>query len=349
MKRIVVLLVVLLGLGLVVQVLLHNKAEIARKSKLAPVTSYPVSVVTVTRQNLSEQLSQVGVIVANNDVAVASEQTGKVVQVMVKEGSYVSVGSPLVKLDDQLSEAGFLTAQTSYDKAKKDWERSQSLHNDELISDSQLESMRLAYKAAEAQFIVAQRQYHNSVITSPINGVVTARPVNIGTMINPGTVVANVVDTSQFKVKLNIGEQDAFKLRVGDRVTVETDVYPGVKLNGRIDSISAKGDDAHTYPVQIVIPGTDRQHPLKSGMYGKVLFNLPSKNGLVIPRNALVGSINHPQVFVVEAGKARLRELVVGEEIDTNLIVLKGLSEGEVVVSNGQDNLKDNIGVDVIK
>ncbi len=349
MKKAIVILVTVLVIGLIVFTLFNNKAQIAQKAKINPITSYPVAVVKVTKQSLNENLSQVGVITANNDLAVVSEQQGKVTAVMVSEGSYVSAGSPLVRLDDLLAQASFTSAQSSYDKAKKDWERYVGLQKDGLISDSDLESKRLVFKEAEAQYITAQRQYHNAVITSPISGVVTSRPVNLGSMVNAGTVVANVVDTSKFKVKLNIDEQNAFKLKVGDAVTVETDVYPGVKLHGQISFISAKGDDAHTYPVEVVIPGNDKQYPLKSGMYGRVTFNLPSQEGLVIPRDALVGSIKNPQVYVVEAEKARLRDLVVGPEVGTNLTVLQGLNEGDTVVVNGQDNLKDNIGVQIIQ
>ncbi len=349
MKRMVVLLVSALLIVLIVLVLFKNKADITEKAKNVPITSYPVSAVKATQENLNEVFTHVGVIVANNDLAVISEQSGKVTEVMVKEGSYVSAGSPLVKLDSLMAEANLTAAQTSYEKAKKDWERNQSLHKDGLISESQLESARLAFKSAEAQHTVAQRQYQNANITSPISGIVSSRPVNIGTMVNPGTVVANVVDTSLFKVKLNLGEQEAFRLRVGDPAEITTDVYPGVTFSGRIDSISVKGDDAHTYPIQIVIPNNNAKKPLKSGMYGKVKFTLPNQNALTIPRTALAGSIQEPEVYVVEAGKARLRPIVVGSEIGSKLTVLEGIQEGDLVVFNGQDNLKDGIAVTVVQ
>ncbi|TCL71595.1 RND family efflux transporter MFP subunit [Hydrogenispora ethanolica] len=348
MKKVIAILVTVLLLGLIVFTLFKNKAEITEKAKLNPITSYPVSVVKVAHESLSENLSQVGVISANNDLAVVSEQQGKVTAVMVQEGSYVAAGSPLVRLDDLLAQANFMSVQTSYDKAKKDWERYVTLQKDGLISESELESKRLSFKAAEAQYITAKRQFRNAVITSPISGVVTSRPVNLGSMVNAGTVVANVVDISKFKVELNVAEEHAFKIKVGDPVTIETDVYPGVKFSGKIDFISAKADDAHTYPVQVVIPSYDKKYPLKSGMYGRVYFNLASQEGLVIPRDALVGSIRHPQVYVVEENKAKLRDLVIGAEVGTKLMVLQGLNEGETVVVNGQDNLKENIGVEIV-
>ncbi len=349
MKKILAILGIIVVIGLIGLTLVKNKTEMTEKAKITKIESYPVSVVTVAKENLADSLTQIGEIVANNDVNVAAEQTGKVIAVMVKEGSYVSAGAPLVKLDDLLSQTQFATAKVNYEKAQRDWERYQTLRKQEVISDTELEAARLQFKSAEASYISAQRQYHNSVVTSPISGVVTSRPVNIGTMINPGTVVANVVDTSIFKVKLNIGEQNAFRLKTGDLVIVETDVYPGVKMNGRIESISAKSDTAHSYPVQVLIPNANKQYPLKSGMYGKVTFILPSQDALTIPRTALVGSINDPKVYVVEGNNAKLRPIVVGSEVGNKITIVQGLSEGETVVFAGQDNLKDNIPVTIVK
>ena len=167
-------------------------------------------------------------------------------------------------------------------------------------------------------------------------------------MVQPGMVVSNVVDISKLKVRLNVAEQDAFKLKVGDPVEVSTDVYPGKTFSGRIASISAKGDESHTYPVEITLPNS-KVNPLKAGMFGRVSFvSMTSSRALSIPRESLVGSIRNPQVFVIENGLAKHRDLVVGDVIGKNISVLKGLREGETVVVSGQNNLKDSVTVEVV-
>jgi RND family efflux transporter MFP subunit len=349
MKKVIALLIAFFVLTLIIVVLLGNKARMEEKAKASIFTAYPVYVTTIAKQDLTEKLSQVGVIGANNDVAIASETQGRIIAVMVKVGSYVSAGSPIVQVDNELQKAQYLSAETSFEKTQKDFVRYEALHKDGLISDSEYETARLAFKAAESTYITARRQYNNSTITTPISGIVTARPVDIGTMIGQGSIVANVVDISRLKVNLNIAEQDAFRFHVGDAVEVETDVYPGIKFPGRIESISVKGDEAHTYPVEITLVN-NKEHPLKVGMFGRVNFSSGSFNNvLAIPREALVGSIKDPQVYIVVGEVAQLRNIVVGPEFDTKLIVLKGLNEGEVLIVNGQDNLKDNVKVNVIK
>jgi RND family efflux transporter MFP subunit len=349
MKKILVALGTALCIALIVFVLFKNKAEVTAKAKIAPISAYPVSVTAVARENVSEDLAQVGEIVSNNDVAVVAEQSGKALMVLVKEGSYVKAGQSLIKLDDTLTQAQYMAATSSYEKAKKDWERAQDLRRQDVISNTELESARLQYKAMEASYITAQKQYHNSVVVSPIAGVVASCPVTVGTMVIKDKVVANVVDMSLFKLELNVDEPTAFRLKAGDVVKIVTDVYPNVTFSGRIDNVSAKCDAAHTYPVKIIIQNNHSQYPLKSGMYGKAIFDLLGQNALVIPRTALAGSVKHPQVFVVKGKKVKLRDIVVGAQIGTKLTVVQGLDEGDKIVYSGQDNIKDNSQVEIVK
>jgi RND family efflux transporter MFP subunit len=140
-----------------------------------------------------------------------------------------------------------------------------------------------------------------------------------------------------------------FRIKIGDQAEITTDVYPGVKFYGRVETISAKGDDAHTYPVEIGL-SNNTKNPLKAGMFGRVSFvSTVQSAALVIPRDALVGSVKNPQVYVMENGRAFLRKIVIGQEVSTNLTIINGLKEGETVIVSGQNNLTDNSRVSVIK
>jgi RND family efflux transporter MFP subunit len=282
-------------------------------------------------------------------MAIVSETQGRVIKVLANIGDYVQAGSTIVEVDDELKKAAYATAEVNYDKAKKDLERYESLIKDNSVTDSQLEAARLACKSAEAQYIVARRQFNDTKIKTPISGVVSARTVDIGTMIQDKTTVANVVDISKLKVRLNVSEQDVFRIQVGDKVSVTTDVYPGITFEGKVSTISSKADDAHTYPVEVTLANNAR-HPLKSGMFGRVsLVSIEDHESVTIPRAALVGSTKKPQVYVVENGIARLRDIVVGDQIGTSLEVLSGLRQAETIVLSGQNNLKDSVAVTVVK
>jgi RND family efflux transporter MFP subunit len=349
MNRMKIIIATIGALAVIIVVLLYNKSQTESKSKTDIQTSIPVSVTTVGRQKVSDVRSLVGTIAANNDVAIISETQGKVTAVTSEIGDYKQAGAALIQVDDELKKANLASAEVNYEKAKKDLERYESLYKQNSATDQQLEAARLAAKAAEAQYVTAHREYSDTKITTPISGIVTSRLVDVGTYVQKGIPVANVVDISVLKVRVNVAEHDVFRMKVGDKVEVTTDVYPGVKFQGRIRTMSSKADDAHTYPIEIVLNNTG-EHPLKAGMFGQVSFLSGSNNDmLTIPRGALVGSMKNPQVFVVEGTVARLRDISVSSEFGTQLAVLSGLKQGEIVVLSGQNNLKDSIAVTIIK
>lgn len=342
MKKLKYIGITILVFAGLVAVLLNNRSKLQAKTNDDKIDAYPVLVSDAGKQKVDHSLNLVGTISANNDVAVVSEAPGKVVAVYAKVGDYKPAGSVLFQLDNELKEAAFKTAEVNYDKSKKDFERYEALHNDRSVTDAQYEGARLAYLSAEAQYITARRQYNDTQIKAPISGVITSRLVDVGNYVNDKNVVANIVDISKLKVKLNVGEKDAFKLKAGDKVDITTDVYPGIVYTGKIESISDKGDESHTYPVEITLMNS-KQNPLKAGMFGSVSFSSIKKSeSIVIPREALVGSIKDGYIFTVKDNIATQKKVVIGNSFDTNLEVLSGLTEGEKVVVNGQNNLKNN-------
>lgn len=331
----------------IIAILMYNKSKIAMETRSDPITSYAVAVSQVRRGPVNPMTSLVGTVTANHDVAIAAEASGKVTGVFAEVGDYKKKGDVLIQLDDELKHAAFTSAEVNYDKAKKDFERFDALARDHSVTDQQFETARLAFKTAEAQYITAKRQYNDTRITTPISGIVTARQVDLGSWVANNAIVANVVDLSILKIKVNIAEADVFRLHHGDPVDVSTDVYPGVTLPARVSTISAKADEAHTYPVEVLLNNNDR-YPLKAGMFARIVFRVTGRDtATMIPRMALVGSVKQAQVYVVGNGIARLRPVVLGGELGTDLQVLAGVAPGETVVVNGQVNLKDSTAVTI--
>ncbi len=347
-KKLKVIGLTVIVLAVVVAVLINNKSKLEAKSNQKILDTYSVTVKSAQKKELSRSLELVGTITGANDVAVVSEASGKVLETIAKVGDYKSQGSILIQLDGELKLAALKTAEVNFEKAKNDYERYQSLFNEKSITVSRLEAAKLEFQAAESQLTLARREYSDTKITSPISGVVTSRLVDKGDYVNKGNVVVQVVDISNLKVKLNVAEKDAFKLKTGDNVVVSTDVYPGVSFKGKIETISDQADNAHTYPVEIVLSNS-KEHPLKGGMFGRVQF-VSIKNGesVVIPREALAGSIKDAKVFIVENGIAKERKVVIGSTFDSMLEVLSGLKAGEQVVVSGQNNLQDNYKVTIV-
>ncbi|KXK55623.1 MAG: efflux RND transporter periplasmic adaptor subunit [Chlorobi bacterium] len=353
MKRVITIVVTSLIISLLgyggYSLLMSNKAQSEAKAKSVTVKPFAVAVATVGSQELSSDLSLVGTMIASREVNIASEIMGRVRSVNMELGQAKGAGSLLITIDDELKRTALEQAKISLEKAKKEYERVQMVQVENALPDQTLDNAKWAVQLAETQVAAAERQVRDARISAPISGTVTAKMVEVGSMVQPGQVLGTIVDLANLKLRINVPEKDVFSLKVGDPVEITTEVYPGVTLEGRIKAIIGKADEAHTYPVEITIPN-NRTHPLKAGMFGRASFtSLPKRTSMVIPRAAVIGSVKNAQVYVVNGTTVRLRNVVLGEEIGTNVEVLSGLKEGEQVVSTGQNNLRDSMQVEVMK
>jgi membrane fusion protein, multidrug efflux system len=343
--KIKILLIAVAVIAVLVFMIARNRTILNAPSKSATQqTAVSVSIAPVMRQSVNDDITAVGTVNAYNDVAVLSETQGRVVKVNVEVGQRVQAGAVLMQVDGEMKEAAFKAAQATYEKARRDLERYEALSKDGSASDTQIEQARWTFQNAEAQYIVARRQLSDTKITSPIAGIVTARNVNVGSMVMgapQATTVANVIDISKVKIKASIGEKDMVRLNTGDAVQVTCDLLPGVVMKGSVFSISSKGDEGHTYPIEVVLANPGGK--LKAGMFVNLVAR-PDAAGerLFIPRAALIGSIRDAKVFVVNHGVATLRAVSAGKGFGTSVEITGGLKEGELVVVDGQNNLTDN-------
>jgi RND family efflux transporter MFP subunit len=343
------LLVIALFGGGIGYLLLRNKATMEAKAEQPLSLAISVTVKPVEEETLSESIDINGTLQANNEVPVIAETQGRVIKVYASLGEGIRAGSALVRVDTVLKYSAFLLATSNFDKAKKDLGRSEALRKENNASESEVETAQLVYQNAKAQYIAAERQFSDAVIKSPISGTIVERPVNVGSMVMPGTPVATVVDISTLKLRANLPEQDVLKLHVGDDVSVVADIYPTVKFHGKVAFVSVRGNEAHSYPLEVVLSNSV-EHPLKSGMSAHIQREIRSfRKALMIPRLAVLGSTKEPSVYVIDQanGKtlSKLRKVRLGNERGTKIEVISGLQLGERVIVAGQNNTHDSTEV----
>lgn len=350
MKKFFAIIIVLFVIGVIAGILFLNKSRREKDVQKTSVLSViPVTVGEVTKEKLEDKLVLIGTVSPYNEVTVASETQGKIVGVYFNIGDKVGAGKVLVKVDDEIKSATVENAKANFEKAKKDLERYEELYKQGSITEVQLENARLAYTQTESQYIIASRQLSDTRIIAPFSGVITAKMIERGTVVSNATPIATLVNIATVKVKVNVPEKDVFKLKVGDVADITTDIYPEEKFSGKIININSKGDEMHTFPIEIELRNST-VNPLKAGMFVNVNFGTVEKGEtVVIPRSALVGSVKNPQVYIVENNIARLRDIIIGVNVGEKLEVLNGLTTGELVVINGQINLQDSTSVSISK
>jgi len=349
-RNIMVVSIVVVLLGIMTWTLASNKKEIdANKEVRTAETTIAVTVVPTEKKETNADLELVGTTQASKEVDVASESSGKIVTVNFKMGEYVTKGKVLAKIDDTYKRLAYQNAKLNYTKSKEDYERYQVLHKGEAISDVQLREIQLAYENASIQLQNARKQWDDTRIVAPFSGYITSQKTEVGAFVNPGTVIAGIADISKLKVILEVSESNAYQLHQGQPVSISSDVEANRVYNGRISEISQKASVAHTYPIEILIANNGKEM-MKAGTYVNVKVNMGDKSkALVIPRDAIVSSVKDPSVYVVKNAVAQLVKITTGRNIASNIEVVSGLNEGDVVVTNGQINLTSGAKVSIIK
>jgi membrane fusion protein (multidrug efflux system) len=349
MKKFITIAVIVALVALIVLRLASNKEKLeAAKVVKTDLTYVTVNVANVQKMALRDSLKLIGYLDAFTEVDIAAEASGVITSLNANLGDVKQKGAVIATIDDKLKQLAVRKAKIDLDKLQKTLDRYKNLYKGGTLTEQQLDDAQTMYDNAVLQLEQAEKQLADATIKAPISGIVSRRLFEKGEFVNMGSPLVTMVDISRFKIKLNVSETNVYQLKTGDKALVTTDVYPGVKLDGKVSYISPKGDDTHNYAVEIEMANS-REYPLKSGTFAYVQIELPViAEALYIPRQSLLGSVNDAKVYVAENGKANLRTITVREGNDQYLQVISGLKENDQVVVNGQINLADGKEIKII-
>lgn len=340
------------AIALIIWKLNDNKKENTQKTELVKESNsgaVPVLIAKAEKTTLDPEYIANGNFEAVEQIDFAAESSGRIEQLMVKEGSPVRKGQVLARIDNQVSTAELERAKANLKVARTNMERFHKALESGGVTQKQVDDMEMAYEDASARLTQAQKNVQNTLLRSPINGVINAKYVEVGTYLSPGTKIFEIVNVSRLKLRVDVPEQQVVKLNVGQEVPVSTSVYPEITYSGKITFIASKGDQTLNYPVEIEIANVSGKE-LKAGMYGTAKFDMPNQDERIyIPRAAFYAGVNSNSIYVIENGKAKMKKVVAGNVYGEKVEVKEGLQEGEVVICSGQVNLVDGTPVEIQK
>ena len=329
---------------------LAGNAKVAKSKAFIPDLNKSVVVQskTIEKAAFDYSFSYSGTFAPNREIQLTPQGAGEVKGVFFTEGQQIGAGKVLLQVDDALLQSQLIAAKASYENSKTNYERFKNSSSSEGVTKMQLDASYLQMKSAESQLRQLEISIGKCKLIAPFSGTITQRNVEIGSVVGISPV-GRLTDVSSLKLEVNVPESDIAYFSAGHEVSISTEMYPGEVYRGKIEYVSTRGDEFHNYVVKIRVPNRAK-NPLKAGMYGNVSLekNL-SVSALSIPRTALLGSAKKPQVYVVENGRAMLREIVIGRSNGSQIEVLNGIREGEKVITGGQINLVDSCKVELSK
>lgn len=287
---------------------------------------------------------------------ISSSTPNRIKQILVDEGYNVAKGQTVAILDDvniTSYEIQVANAQASLATIQQDYDRAVKLLQIGGGTQQSVDQMKLQLTNAENNLAAAQRSLtnikENTILVSPISGVVTARNYDPGDMTGALPIIT-VAQVNPVKIIINVPESELSKVSKGMPAHITFDTYGDELFEGVITMVSPTVDvNTRTFGVEIGLQNNDNR--ILPGMFGRVKLDLGSANHVVVPDRAIVkqpGSANQ-YVYVYHNGVVSYNKVEVGQRLGNAYELISGVQPGDSVVVTGQTKLADGLPVDIVK
>lgn len=316
----------------------ENQQQVVSKAEELP----SVSVAKVQAKDVPQTSVYTSNVQANIINNIAPQSVMRITAINVEVGDFVKKGQIVAELDKiQLQQA-----ELQLKNKEIEYNRLKGLYEAGGLSKSDLDAIELAYEVSKTTY---ENLLENTILRSPVDGVITARNYDKGDMYSMSAPIYVVEQISPVKMLVGISEVDYTKIKKNDIVEISVDAFPGKVFKGRVNRIyPTVNPGTHTFNVEIVVSNNDRL--LRPGMFARVTVLFGVNHSPVIPDIAIVKQTGSGERFVYvlnEDNTVTYKAIKLGRRIDSEFEVLSGLSEGEIVVTGGQVRLKDGVKVEV--
>ena len=348
LKNIIIAVLILVLGGLIYNRISKNKSQTEKgKEKGNKKEAIAVNVMVVEGKTFKDNLSLSGSIEANEQVEIRSEVSGIVESIHFQEGSSVSKGQVLLKINDVELRAQLAQAKTKETLASENERRAKLLLQKEAISQEEYDIASADYRSAKAQTQLISAQIGKTNVKAPFSGKIGLRKISPGTYVTPTVLIANLVNTGKLKVTFSIPEKYATEIKnnaiinfspTNSTEKFEAKVYaiePGVDINTRTLQVRALADNSNGK----LLPGT----------FATVDLPLSTiKDAIIVPSQAIVPIQNGKKVFVAHNGHAKEVKVSTTARTDTDVLVLTGLQVGDSLITSGVMSLKKEAPIKII-
>jgi membrane fusion protein, multidrug efflux system len=308
----------------------------------------PVKIGTVRAGSISEEVSAVGTLLANESVMIRPERDGRISAITFAEGQLVRKGQPLVSLDTAEIEAQLAAVTSELTLNRSKMQRAEDLFGKKFISAQALDDAREALNQSIARQAEVQARLDKSAVIAPFEGVAGLRQVSPGAYVKAGQDVARLEGIGTLKLDFRLPELYLGRIRPKQDVRVRVDAFPGETFAGAIYAIEPAVDEqTRTVLLRARVPNPGVR--LKPGMFVRVVLVLDTReNALIVPEQALVPQGQDRYVYRLVDGKAALTKIEMGLRRTGEVEIRKGLAAGDTIIVDGQLRLRDGAAVTIL-
>jgi len=313
-----------------------------------PPKGLPVKAVPVKVGDVSNEVTAVGSLLAEESVVIRPEIDGRLLELHFQEGQSVGRGAKLVTLDASEVQAQLAAANAQVRTDEQRLERTKELLDQKFISQDAYDVAKNNYQRSVAVKEEIQARLDKTVIRAPFPGVVGLRQVSPGAYLKKGDDIARLENIASIKLDFRVPEVYASQVKVGQAVAIRLDAFPAEAFTGRIFAMEPMVDE-RTRTMLLRARVNNQGFKLKPGMFVRVALTLETRqNAILVPEPAIWPQGQESYVYRVVDDKALLTKIEIGQRRPGEVEVVAGLSPGDVVITEGQMKMKDGAPVMVL-
>jgi len=281
-------------------------------------------------------------------VMISSESEGIIEKTLFEVGDSVEKGQLLANVETKLLSRQEALAQENYKQSVKDYKTERTLFKRKVSTSSKVDSMKTKRDLYKIQLEIAQINLNKSQIKSPIKGVIKQKNAQVGEFVQKGKTLLEVMDISQVLVSFNVPEKEIQYVKVGKKVNVRIDAFPGMVFSGKIHTRGLEADlKNRSFPVEVLLENP--QQELLPGMMARAkMETLVESNKIIIPRYAVLERENSRIVYIAKNGAAVERPVVLGTIIRDEVQILSGLQSRDRLIVTGHHFLTHKEKINVV-
>lgn len=304
-----------------------------------------VQVAHAEEGQLRERLSSVGTLIAPEKVMLTTESAGRVAEVRFEDGAQVTRGQVLLVMERRQAQAEVERAQARVAEREAELRRRQELSEQQFVSQGELDTAIAADKDARASLSIARDRLDDRTLEAPFDGTTGRRLISPGALVEPGTPVAELVQTDTLDLLLDVPGTELARIEPDVQVRATTPAYADRSFSGRVTYVGTQVDQAtRTLPLEARIDNTNGL--LKPGMLMDVELLLGARTLIRVPEAAIVTQGPSQLVYVVnEQGRVERRPVEVVLRRDGWVDIAEGVAAGEPVVTKGLAALRDGMRI----
>ncbi len=308
----------------------------------------PVRAEVVKVGDVVDEVTAVGSLIADESVIIRPEIDGRIVGLHFREGQAVSRGQKLVTMDASEFQAQLAGVNADLRIEKQRYTRAKELFEQKFITKEALEIQAGTVERYVARVQEVQVRVDKTVIWAPFAGIIGLREISPGAYVKAGDDIVRLANLDSIKVDFRLPEIYLAKVGRDQAVALGVDAYPGEIFHGRVYAVQpVVEEETRTALMRARIP--NKGHRLKPGMFVRVALTLSTRqNAITVPEQALWPQGKDNFVFRVVDGKVALIKVELGKRGLGEVEIRKGLSAGDMVVTEGQIKLRDGAPVMVM-